>query len=76
MKHSPHCLFLIETKSNKLRMQRVAMMLGFKHYEIVEAKGLAGSLALMWIDQLKMNTLWKNDHFICASIQDVGLQKS
>ena len=39
------CMFLMETKSNKARMEKVGKQLGFHCTKVVEAKGIIGGLA-------------------------------
>lgn len=49
-------------------MERVARMLGFNNFEIVEARGIAGGLILMWTDDVQLEMEWKSDRIICCNI--------
>lgn len=67
-KHSPHCVFLIETKSNEMRMKCLALRLGYNQCIGVEANGYVVGLILMWREDIKISYLWKNDRLICCSV--------
>lgn len=60
------------TKENKERLERVAQNLGFSKVEIVEARGDAGGLALMWTGDVLMECLWKTNRLICCSVKSEG----
>lgn len=68
--HCPNCDFLIETKCGAEQMERVARMLGFNNFEIVEARGTAGGLILMWTDDVNIEMEWKSDRIIGCDILD------
>lgn len=57
IKHDPHCDFLIETKSNEQKMQRLAMRLAFRLCIVVEARGLAGGITAH-VERRARNTLF------------------
>lgn len=44
----PNILFLYETKASKVRMEQVMNSLNFSQFVIIDAKGIAGGLCLMW----------------------------
>lgn len=75
-KHSPHCIFLIETKSNELKMKHLALRLGFNNYVVVEANGSIGGLTFMWIEDIKISYMWKTDRLKCCSVLDSDLNIS
>lgn len=51
----PDCIFLMETKVNKACMVRVCRSLKFKNLVIMEAKGIAEGITLMWTDDFKID---------------------
>lgn len=57
-KYEPKCLFLMETKSDRRKMEKVYRRLNFQNWFIVEARGLAGGLALLWTDDIDIECLW------------------
>lgn len=52
--HSPNCVFLLEKKSGSNHIEWVCRMLGFNNFKMVEARGIAGGLVLMWTDDVKI----------------------
>lgn len=45
---APHLVFLIETKCNSDKMERIRIKLGFDYCFSVNCKGRSGGLALLW----------------------------
>lgn len=71
-RHHPSCIFLCETKSNRNRLERVCRRLGFHNAEIVEAKGSAGGLCLMWTDDYNIRISWSSDQIVCRNVSGFG----
>lgn len=56
----PDCIFLMETKLDKNRMERIYHSLKFKYSVIMEAKGSAGGITLMWSEEINIQCIWKS----------------
>lgn len=69
-KHQPLFLFLIETKSDKGKMEKISRKLGFYNMVIVEAKRNLGGLALLWTDDVILTCNWKFDRIIYGEVFD------
>lgn len=70
------CMFLIETKVNKAKMDQKCRSLNFKNLLILEAMRIAGEIALMWIEETNIECLWKSNHLLHCIIKDsVGSRK-
>lgn len=53
----PKCVFLMETKVEKSRMELVERSLNFKNSVIVDLNGLAGGLALFWSEEIELECI-------------------
>lgn len=68
-KHKPHCLFLLETKTSSSRINNIRNSLSFTNSEIIEAKGTAGGMVLMWSDDLQLMIDWTSHRIISGVIR-------
>ncbi|XP_015879387.3 uncharacterized protein LOC107415557 [Ziziphus jujuba] len=67
------CVFLCETKGGRDRLEKVCRSLGYHNMEIIEAKGNAGGLCLMWSDDVNLKIERSNERVICGDmLDDVG----
>lgn len=66
----PECVFLMETKVDRARMERVGRSLNFKNSEIVDPNGLAGGLALFWSEDIELECIWKLDRILQCTISE------
>lgn len=69
-KHRPIFLFLIETKFDKGKMEKISRKLGFYNMVIGEAKRNLGGLALLWTDDVILTCNWKFDRIIYGEVFD------
>ncbi|KAA3469443.1 reverse transcriptase [Gossypium australe] len=53
--HNPHLLFLMETKLDKKRMEKVRRKCGFVHGIEVEAEGSRGGLCMAWKNDISVS---------------------
>lgn len=66
--HNQSCVFLCERKGGKKRLEMICRKLGCHNYDIVEAKGKAGGLCLIWSEDINLVVSWKFDRFFCGEI--------
>ena len=55
-KQGPKILFLMETKLTKTEMEPIQRELNFHSMTVVPSRGRSGGLALMWKDDVLLNT--------------------
>ena len=67
---SPNFIFLCETKASDKKMQEVVEKLGFHHRFVVDAKGKAGGLAILWKFESSVRILEYNKNLIAIKISD------
>lgn len=69
-KFSPDVLFLSKTKSNASAIRKIQNKLQFAKSVCVEAKGRAGGLDLFWVEEVEVQILGMEDHYIDAQVRD------
>lgn len=58
-------VFLLEPRVSGVKVRRIIRSLGFKHCDIIEARGFAGGIWAMWKDEdLGLRIVEKQDQFI------------
>lgn len=69
----PDIIFLCETISNKVQMERIRLKIQFQGMIVVEPQGRSGGLALLWreSDQEKLLSLSKNHIDVELTIRDL-----
>ena len=67
---SPNFIFLCETKASDKKMQEVMEKLVFHHRFVVDAKGKAGGLAILWKFESSVRILEYNKNLIAIKISD------
>ena len=75
-KTDPDCVFLMETKGKKEKMERLCRKLGYFEFVIVEPSGLAGGLTMMWKKELDIQCLWKSNRVICCSFKPAPTEEA
>lgn len=50
----------------------ISRRLGFLNLIIIEAKGRAGGLALLWNDDLIVEKCWNTERVICCKVKECG----
>ena len=66
----PDLVFLFETKANVSRMDDVKRYLKFDNKSVVEAKGSAGGLCLLWKNGLSIKEVEFNKNLITVKVND------
>ncbi|CAM8959766.1 unnamed protein product [Rhodiola kirilowii] len=66
--NNPGVIGLIETKAGKIRADRVKVELGFQNNFVVESRGKAGGLMLLWRDFIDLSICSYSDYHIDALI--------
>ena len=66
----PDVVFLSETKANESRMEFVKNFLKFDNKIVVEAKGSAGGLCIMWKTSLVINRVEFDKNMIAVKVID------
>lgn len=61
-------LFLLETKVQSDRAQRILRMRGFDGFVVAEAKGFAGDIWCYWKSIIELQMLSKNDQCISLGV--------
>ncbi|KAF3450405.1 hypothetical protein FNV43_RR06486 [Rhamnella rubrinervis] len=74
--YNPACIFLMETRSNKERIEAGGQKLGFNKAEVVEAKGLAGGLAFFWKEGQNIKLEWKTERIFCMEVYNAEGSRS
>ncbi|KAL2894806.1 hypothetical protein RDABS01_010715 [Bienertia sinuspersici] len=69
---SPHLIFLVETKCFSQEIMRIKRRLGFKNGVMVDARGRAGGLAMMWSDDLDVTLRKMGEKFIDVTIKEAS----
>lgn len=64
-------IFLCETKALEKRMDEVIVFVGLSNKLVVDAKGIAGGLCLMWKVGTSVNLVEFNKNLIAVTISDV-----
>ncbi|XP_075674808.1 uncharacterized protein LOC142643997 [Castanea sativa] len=70
--HKPDVIFLCETKANEECMEYVKRRVGFNENVVIEAKGRAGGLCLMWRNNVQIEVVEFNKYMIAVKILDPG----
>ena len=68
--NSPDIIFLSETKATKARMKKVLFSLKFADMCVVEAKGIADGLCVMWKASLSISQVEFNKNLIAIKVSD------
>lgn len=63
-------MFLMETKSGKVKMERVGRKLGYFNSLIVDAKGTSWGIALLWTNDFRFDCNWSSERVINEVISD------
>lgn len=71
-KHNPQCVFLMETKRGSDRLDKLAWRLGYEKMSMVEAQCCAGGIAILRLDELGIDCLWKIEKLICCELKPPG----
>ena len=66
----PNFIFLCETKASDECMEFVMNFLGFRFRQVIEAKGSAGGLCMMWWDNDIVEVLEYNKNLIVVQVSD------
>ena len=66
----PNVVFLYETKTNEKRMDFVKSYVKFDNKFVVEAKGSAGGLCIMWKNSLSINVVDFDKNLIAVKVAD------
>lgn len=69
-KHNPNIVFLMETKGDYWKINQVRKAIGFTHSKVVEAKGNAGGIALLWTNEVRLKCSYNNDRLFCCDVED------
>ncbi|XP_050232160.1 uncharacterized protein LOC126680912 isoform X1 [Mercurialis annua] len=70
----PVIVFLIETISSKVTIERIGRSMGFTEFFVVESVGRSGGLAFMWKDMDAVSVLGHSHHHIDLRISSpVGI---
>lgn len=56
-------------------MTRICNLLGFSNFEIIESRGQAGGLTLMWKYEMKLKVEWKSDRLFLCKIASIDGRK-
>ena len=75
-KFNPQVIFLIETKRKILEMDWLRARWKFDRCFVVEGIGKGGSLALLWMEERKVEIRSFSKYHIDARISDTGAEKS
>ncbi|KAM6588709.1 uncharacterized protein LOC115718119 [Cannabis sativa] len=73
-KYKVDCIFLMETKTNRNKMEAVARYLGFSKIACADASGLSGGSCLMWNCNMDLVVNYFVDGFFEATIWDFQSQ--
>ena len=65
---NPYLVFLMESKANVKRMEKVKYKLGFSTGLFVPSKGCSGGLALLWSKEVNLEIQSYSPHHIDAII--------
>uniref|UniRef100_A0A2N9HGL8 Reverse transcriptase domain-containing protein n=1 Tax=Fagus sylvatica TaxID=28930 RepID=A0A2N9HGL8_FAGSY len=66
----PEIIFLSETKASVSRINRVAKLLGFSNFHVVEAIGRSGGICMLWSSSVQVEVLEFDSHMISLAISD------
>ena len=70
----PNLIFLSETKATVSRMEFVRNSIKFDHLLVVEAKGKAGELCILWKAGLSIKEVEYNKNLITVKISDLACE--
>ena len=56
--YNPDMLFLVETKTNHVRIEFVRVKLGYSSKLVVDSNGSKGGLCLLWSDSVDVNIIY------------------
>lgn len=62
--YNPNVLFLIETKADKRRMEKICRILKFHNFVIVKACALARGFTFTWLDEMTIEHIWNSTNII------------
>lgn len=68
----PKLVFLMETRSNNLRMEFVKRMINLEHCFTIQSYGLSGGLALLWSSDVDLTILSYSKWHINAWLQGIA----
>jgi exonuclease III len=68
--HHPEIIFLSETKASISRINRVAKLLRFSNFHVVEAIGRSGGICMLWSSSVQVEVLEFDSHMISLAISD------
>ncbi|KAK3193103.1 hypothetical protein Dsin_024413 [Dipteronia sinensis] len=55
--HSPEVIFIMETKTNNVRMKAIRVKLGFAGKLVADCNGRSGGICLLWTDSVDLSSL-------------------
>lgn len=56
------------TKSDSARVVRMASLLGFSSSMVIDSKGVASGIVVLWKEQLDIRLEWKLEKVICIQV--------
>ncbi|KAK3212238.1 hypothetical protein Dsin_016944 [Dipteronia sinensis] len=65
--HSPEVIFIMETKSDNVRMEAIRVKLGFVGKTVVDCNGRSGGICLLWSDLMDVSLI---SYFIVIELVD------
>ncbi|XP_043717635.1 uncharacterized protein LOC122665544 [Telopea speciosissima] len=68
---NPDILFIMETKSKKAAIEKIARKRNFQNFSTVDPIGTSGGLALLWKDTVTLSVLTAETNFIDAEVTSV-----
>ncbi|KAJ9178389.1 hypothetical protein P3X46_010276 [Hevea brasiliensis] len=72
--HSPHFVFLMETKNKSQLVKKILNRCGFSDMVVVDPQGLAGGLAFAWNSDCTVSIVKMAGFFIHAKIYDANIE--
>lgn len=70
MKKDPKCIFLMETKCDRRKIELYCRRLKFLKWFIVDARETAGGLALMLTDGVGIECLWCSSRVLSCTVKE------
>lgn len=70
-KFSPLCIFLMETKANRQRIEWIRRKLGYDYCEVIEACGWAGGLVMLWKTEINLKQIWQTERTFGFEVRNV-----
>lgn len=75
-KNDPNCIFLMDTKCIRNKIEKKIGYLGFHKFDIVEPIALAEGLVLMWKKDMKLRVVWSTHEIIYGKVTNcAGLDR-